>query len=159
MQRQTANHWAVSVAMRRFHPIRHALSLMIAAALLGAAPVAQPCECDLQESEIEYAATYTDVVFIGMVYDIRRDDGSGTTVVTFRVMKSWKNPLPYLINLVTGSNRLDCGYDRFNRYGTFLVYAAGYYDRGLTTGICNRTHPLYEDDPDLDYLRRNLKEY
>jgi hypothetical protein len=159
-QRQTAIAGAASAAaMRRHNMFRYGLPLMIAAALLGVAPAARSCECDLEESEIEYAARYTDVVFIGMVYDIRHDADTGVTVITFRVMKSWKNPLPYLINLTTSSNRIDCGYDRFYPYATFLVYASGYYDRGLTTSICNRTHPLYADDADLAYLRRNLKEY
>jgi hypothetical protein len=160
IQRQNATEGAASAAaMRRNNLYRYGLPLLIAAALVGMPHAAHSCECDLEESEIEYATRYTDVVFIGMVYDIRRYDDTDTAVVTFRVMKSWKNPLPYLINLTTSSNRLDCGYDRFYRFATFLVYASGYYDRGLTTSICNRTHPLYEDDTDLDYLRRNLKEY
>ena len=119
---------------------------------------AEACECDLEVLEIEHASKFADVIFIGIVYDINDIDEKGRKVITLRVLKSWKKPLPDIINITTSADDLDCGYS-FYMFETYLVYASGYYDKELITGTCTRTHPIYDDDEDLKYIHKLFKGY
>lgn len=138
-----------------FH-LRYSLICAILCALLVLP--AEACECDLEVLDIEHAAKFADVIFIGIVYNINEIEEKGQKVITFRILKSWKKPLPDILNITTSAHDIDCGYS-FHRFETYLVYASGYYDKELTTGICTRTHPVYDDDEDLKYIHKVFKGY
>ena len=136
--------------------LRHIFFVVIISLFLLQPAVA--CECDLEVLESEYAVEHADVVFIGMVHSIEDLEENGRTKVTFRIMKSWKKPLPYFIHLTTAAEEVDCGF-LFNLFDTYLVFASGADDNELSTGICTRTHLLHDEDEDLKYVHSVLKGY
>lgn len=143
--------------LRRQSSLSRIIGAALLLCLLGLS-TAVACECDLEVFDIRYAAAFSDVVFIGVVHQVRNIEDGDLNIVTFRILKSWKKPLPRKINLLVSPDSVNCGY-RFFSYGTFLVYASGYYDKVMTTSRCSRTHLLHDDDEDVKMLRDLVQEY
>ena len=120
------------------------------------------CSCAASPAPKE-ALQKADAVFLGVVErnEVRGNPSKAdihdrwrldyeTKVATFRVITVWKGETQPLSKILTDFHGTACGYD-FSVGGEYLVYA--YRSGGvLNTGICSRTRPRYEAQPDLDAL-------
>lgn len=141
--------------MRRVHPFRLRLLLLLCLALAGIAREADACSC---VAGIPLCETFwkTPVVFAGEVLQITLDPASRNPqypagrLVRFRVDRAWRGGVSDRVVIHTGAGGRDCGYD-FERGVKYLVYAHQ-RDGRLSTGICSRTRPIREATEDLEYL-------
>jgi 5-hydroxyisourate hydrolase-like protein (transthyretin family) len=76
--------------------------------------------------------------------------------VHFHVDRALKNVEAGDIEVVTNWGEAACGYP-FRLGGQYLVYAYSDGNKMLATGICNRTRPLSEAAPDLEYISGRSK--
>ena len=101
-----------------------------------------------------------DAVFAGEVLSIDpvpegADPGFSRKRVRFRVQQAWRGGVEGEVEIRTGAGGGDCGY-RFERGGTYLVYAHG-HEGTLSTSICTRTKKLAMAGEDLEYIKTALQ--
>jgi hypothetical protein len=114
----------------------------------------QACQCQpplFPEEGYEMA----DAVFRGLVIDISPADCPDVIDITIAVVGYWKGTVTTYMHVYTGTSGGSCGYEGFELYEEYLIYAdAGYVPciEGLGVSICNRTRPIAAAGTDLEYL-------
>jgi 5-hydroxyisourate hydrolase-like protein (transthyretin family) len=88
--------------------------------------------------------TYVDEKGNKIVYDV------GT--IRFLVQENYKGATGYEVVIHSGTGGGDCGY-WFLRNESYVVYAYGDPQTGLSTNICTRTSHVSQASEDLEYLR------
>ncbi len=114
---------------------------------------AQACTCSLPRTadlnqQIKQAIQDSKAVFAGEVVEIFNVP---YVTVKFKVDQFWKGKIEKTLTLNTGRGGGDCGYG-FKVGESYLVYAYGPEDSGLSTNICQRTAELSKATSDLAFL-------
>lgn len=135
--------------------MKNTLLLILACALLSLlADTASACTC-LPPKEIAQEVEISSAVFSGRVIEIKRHGRTaellGQVEVIFEVDKSWKGVDKRIVSVFTSSGSASCGYG-FKKGRTYLAYAGGSTQGGLSTSICSRTKRLNKAREDLRVL-------
>jgi hypothetical protein len=114
------------------------------------------CSCGLASPPCE-AAWRADAVIAGVVRSVEVIEHvelgppHQSRLVKFEVEQSFINGRPGIVELTTGRDSGDCGYE-FVAGKRYLVYASKQGAGGLSTSSCSRTRPMEAAAEDLAYL-------
>lgn len=138
--------------IRIFRAARTLLVLGIVA-LAFAPGAARACTC-VGPMSFEQAWSESEAIFVGVVtsIDLIGEDPHWPQLrVHFAVSASWRGVTGPTALIATANGGAACGYD-FEIGREYLVYADAWpsVEPGtFATHLCHRTHPTYENDPDI----------